>query len=54
MKGSILMFTENLFNSGLETQEELDIQTCSTHILDTEVSITYQENFLFYLFNLVL
>ena len=47
MKGSILMFTENLFNSGLETEEELDIQTCSTHNLDMEVSIIYQENYLF-------
>jgi len=37
IQGSILMFTENLFNSALETKEELEIQTCYAHRSDTEV-----------------
>ena len=31
VQGSILMFTENLFNSELNTEEEKMIQTCSSH-----------------------
>jgi len=37
IQGSILMFTENLFNGALETKEELEIQTCYAHSFDTEV-----------------
>ena len=39
IQGSVLMFTENLFNSHLETEEELSIQTCSSHHLEDEVQI---------------
>ena len=33
------MFTENFFNSPLETQEERDIQTCSVHHGDSDVDV---------------
>lgn len=36
IQGSILMFTENLFNSHLQTEEELEIQTCTARHGSTE------------------
>lgn len=36
IQGSILMFTENLFNSHLQTEEELEIQTCTARHEVTE------------------
>ena len=31
LQGSVLMFTENLFNTSLATEEERNTQTCSSH-----------------------
>ena len=38
-QGSILMFTENLFNNPLESKEELEIQTCTARHHGHEVSV---------------
>ena len=38
-QGSILMFTENLFNNPLESKEELEIQTCTARHPGHEVSV---------------
>ena len=50
IQGSILMFTENLFNSHLETEEELRIQTCSSHLLGEEVN--YHRKNVIYFYNI--
>merc|ERR1719507_1566413 len=34
LQGSLLMFTENLFHTELASQQERDIQTCSSHSQD--------------------
>ena len=45
------MFTENFFNSPLETQEERDIQTCTVHQNDVDGAMIGMEakNFTSYL-----
>ena len=43
-QGSILMFTENLFNNPLESKEELEIQTCTERHHGYEVSVDKLKN----------
>ena len=42
MQGSLLMFTENLFHTELATQQERDIQTCSSHHQVSQGNLKYQ------------